>query len=256
MDITEAIIDAPVNVLAHRSILVDRSNICRVSDAALFQACPQYAGSVMSLSGKGYRGGHTHANVLVLGMMSTAALHVSEGYAVAASIGELHWLAGIDTLTGHDYNAVACCRFAEEVVDVDALFFFASSHPIFTIAAALTLVVVSCTWILAARPLKPMSPEEATRLRGADAAAKNRMWEHALHEDNFFNDRLNFFLVFESVSFGVIGALFTREPSDDTILRLLALFGLFVSLLWMYIQARNKNLLDVINAREDRKSVV
>ena len=38
-----------------------------------------------------------------------------------------------------------------------------------------------------------------------DSDQINRLWEHGLHEDEVFNNRLNFFLVFESVLLGMVG---------------------------------------------------
>jgi len=135
-------------------------------------------------------------------------------------------------------------------MQMDALLAFATAHPIFTVGASLALIVVSVTWILAALPKVSISQTEAEELKKADEKAKQRMWEHGLHEDNVFNERLNFFLIFESVSLGVIGALFTHSPENDESLRFLSLFGLIVTLLWLYVQARQKYVLDSIKARD------
>jgi hypothetical protein len=64
------------------------------------------------------------------------------------------------------------------------------------------------------------------------------------------NDRLNFFLVFESVLFGVLGALYTRPEIDARIVQLIALFGLAVSLIWFYIQVRGHYLSNSLKMRD------
>jgi hypothetical protein len=133
---------------------------------------------------------------------------------------------------------------------MDELISFVAAHSTFTAGAVFAFIVVIGTIILAALPMVPIPPADVEQLKAADARAKDRMWEHGLHEDNIFNERLNFFLVFESVSLGVIGALYTHSPNDNGPLRYLALFGLLVSLLWLYVQARQKYVLDSLKARD------
>ena len=84
-----------------------------------------------------------------------------------------------------------------------------------------------------------------------DSDEINRLWEHALHEDNLFNDRLNFFLVFESVLVGVVGVLFAQDAPSIPILRFISAFGLTLTVLWLYIQAKQKHTLDVLKTRAE-----
>ena len=126
---------------------------------------------------------------------------------------------------------------------------FASAHPIFTVGATLSAIVVIGTFILALLPAVPIPQTEIDQLVAADEMVKDRFFQHVLHEYNVFNERLNFFLVFESVSLGVIGALYANSHSDNRPAQFLALFGLLVSLLWLYVQARQKSLLDSNRAR-------
>jgi hypothetical protein len=98
-------------------------------------------------------------------------------------------------------------------------------------------------------PLGSIPSEEVEFLKAADEQTKERLWDHAAHENVVFNDRLNFFLLFESVSLGVIGALYSRSPADNTPLQFLAFLGLLISLLWLYVQARQKNILNSVRAR-------
>jgi hypothetical protein len=75
-----------------------------------------------------------------------------------------------------------------------------------------------------------------------------RMWEHRLHVDNEFYSRLNFFLIFESVLIGAVGALYSKANQVMLVLRVIAFLGLGITLVWSYVQARHKYLLDAINA--------
>jgi hypothetical protein len=132
---------------------------------------------------------------------------------------------------------------------MDAVLSFVSTHPLFVVGASLALIVVIYTYIMVALSLGPIPAQEVEFLKAADAQTKERMWDHAAHENVVFNDRLNFFLLFESISLGVIGALYTRVPADNTPLQYLALLGLLISLLWLYVQARQKYVLNSVRAR-------
>jgi len=70
--------------------------------------------------------------------------------------------------------------------------------------------------------------------------------DHANHEDQIFNDRLNFFLVFESVLLGVVGILYNAQVSKVLFLKLIILLGFLLTVIWGYIQARQKYILDGI----------
>lgn len=125
-----------------------------------------------------------------------------------------------------------------------------NSHTLFVVVAICTLIITVGSIILGSRPYPPIPPEVVEKLKNADAEAKQRMWSHALHEDTVFNDRLNFFLVFESVLFGVLGAFYTRPEIDARIVQLISLFGLAVSLIWFYIQVRGHYLSNSLKMRD------
>ncbi len=76
-----------------------------------------------------------------------------------------------------------------------------------------------------------------------------RLWEHRLHVDNEFYSRLNFFLIFESVLLGVVGALYSKTNQAMLVLRVFVILGLCITLVWAYVQARQKYFLDAINAQ-------
>lgn len=68
----------------------------------------------------------------------------------------------------------------------------------------------------------------------------NRLWEHRHYMSSTFYNRLNFFLVFESVLLGVVGILYSKSNSVTLILKMIVLLGLVLTLIWgMY--KRNKN---------------
>jgi len=74
----------------------------------------------------------------------------------------------------------------------------------------------------------------------------NRLWEHGQHEDTVFNDRLTFFLIFESVLIGLVGMLYSSNKQIALmkwVLIIIVCFGLLITIFWGYIQARQRSLL-------------
>ena len=75
----------------------------------------------------------------------------------------------------------------------------------------------------------------------------NRLWEHGMHEDNNLNNRLNFFLTLESVLLGLVAILFGQSPSNPNFIIVLRIFlgmGLFITIIWAYVAARQKYVFD------------
>jgi hypothetical protein len=73
----------------------------------------------------------------------------------------------------------------------------------------------------------------------------NRLMQHAMHSQNRFDNRLNFFLIFESVLLGVATTLYSKSTSTDPVLITIICLGFFLTVLWGYVQAREKFLFDV-----------
>jgi len=73
----------------------------------------------------------------------------------------------------------------------------------------------------------------------------NRIWEYRANCVNIFYQRLNFFLIFESILLGVIGLLSNRPVSSPFIVKTIAAFGLAITLIWWYSQARQRHLLSI-----------
>lgn len=92
---------------------------------------------------------------------------------------------------------------------------------------------------------KTSNIQESTQVpKQMDSDQIGRLWEHGMHEDTIFNDRLNFFLVFESVLLGVVGMLYSKQPPVmKAILITIVCLGLFITIIWGYIQARQRSTL-------------
>jgi hypothetical protein len=75
------------------------------------------------------------------------------------------------------------------------------------------------------------------------------LFEHILHEDTMFNERLNFFLIFESVIMGIVGVLYQKSTPSLPVIRTLIVLAIILTLIWGYVQARQKWILDCLVAR-------
>lgn len=87
-----------------------------------------------------------------------------------------------------------------------------------------------------------------SNIRDLDDEQKRRLWEHGLHEDTMFNNRLNFFLVFESVLLSAVGLLYSKLTSIRPELITITSLGIILTILWGYIQARQKRYHDVLRS--------
>lgn len=75
------------------------------------------------------------------------------------------------------------------------------------------------------------------------------LWDYALHSDNLFNDRQNFFLFFESILLGGTFALIAATTQIDShvlnlVLMLVAFSGLLITVSWWYLQLRQAYVLE------------
>jgi hypothetical protein len=71
----------------------------------------------------------------------------------------------------------------------------------------------------------------------------DRIFEYRALCLNTFYNRLNFFLIFESVLLGAIGLLNSGTMPSLSIVRAISVFGLALTLIWWYTQARQKYIL-------------
>jgi hypothetical protein len=66
----------------------------------------------------------------------------------------------------------------------------------------------------------------------------NRIWQHGLHEERLFHDRLNYFSGIQVGLLGVFAILYHKEPSPVLFAPLTAV-GLAFALLWLRVQVRH-----------------
>jgi hypothetical protein len=66
----------------------------------------------------------------------------------------------------------------------------------------------------------------------------NRLWQHGLHEERLFHDRLNYFSAIEVGLLGCFAILYQKEPSP-AVFAPLTITALAFALLWLRIQTRH-----------------
>ena len=66
----------------------------------------------------------------------------------------------------------------------------------------------------------------------------NRLWQHGLHEEKLFYDRLNYFSAIQVGLLGVFAILYNKEPSFGVFVPLTAT-ALAFNLLWLRVQVRH-----------------
>jgi hypothetical protein len=99
--------------------------------------------------------------------------------------------------------------------------------------------------------LPPVSvPDRLDQARQASRDQLGRLWAHALLQDELFVQRSNFFLVAESLLVvaytGVLGLSFSvhERPLRLRVAALvLALFGCLLTLIWVFVNARQRQVL-------------
>ncbi len=75
-------------------------------------------------------------------------------------------------------------------------------------------------------------------MTGYDADAANRVWQHGMHEEKLFHDRLNYFSFLETGLLTLCALLYNKDPALALLLPL-AVVGLLFTLLWLLIQTRH-----------------
>jgi hypothetical protein len=76
----------------------------------------------------------------------------------------------------------------------------------------------------------------------------NRLWQHGLHEERLFHDRLNYFSLLEMGLLTICGVMYNKESSLGFFLPLTGVALLF-TLLWLVIQTRHYAYCVHINKR-------
>jgi hypothetical protein len=66
----------------------------------------------------------------------------------------------------------------------------------------------------------------------------NRLWQHGMHEERLFHDRLNYFSAIQIGLLGVFAILYHKEPAVWVFAPLTAV-ALTLTLLWLRVQVRH-----------------
>lgn len=66
----------------------------------------------------------------------------------------------------------------------------------------------------------------------------NRLWQHGMHEERLFHDRMNFFSAMQAGLLAVFAILYNKEPTLVVFLPLIAV-ALALTLLWLVVQVRH-----------------
>lgn len=84
---------------------------------------------------------------------------------------------------------------------------------------------------------KPPSPDEI-----------NRIWQHGMHEERLFHDRLNYFSFLDTGLLTICGIMYNKEPTVWFFVPI-SVVGLLFTLLWLVIQRRHWKYCVHVNAR-------
>lgn len=76
-----------------------------------------------------------------------------------------------------------------------------------------------------------------------------RLVQHEFHEDNIFNERQNYFLVAESLLLMTCAALLSSTHIRPLIPTIVAVFGLLLTLVWIFVNVRQWQVLAHIRAK-------
>jgi hypothetical protein len=66
----------------------------------------------------------------------------------------------------------------------------------------------------------------------------NRIWQHGMHEERLFHDRLNYFSAMQIGLLGVFAILYHKEPALVVFMPL-TIIALLFTLLWLWVQVRH-----------------
>jgi len=79
---------------------------------------------------------------------------------------------------------------------------------------------------------------------------RERLFAHGMHEEGVFYNRLNFFLVFESVLFAATLSGFSGKDAPPRLITIpICILGVIVSLIWWYAQVNKLRLLHTLENR-------
>ena len=76
----------------------------------------------------------------------------------------------------------------------------------------------------------------------------NRLWQHGMHEERLFHDRLNYFSFLETGLLTICVIMYNKEPSIGFFLPV-AVVALLLTLLWLVIQVRHWAYVEHVHVR-------
>jgi hypothetical protein len=79
----------------------------------------------------------------------------------------------------------------------------------------------------------------------------NRLWQHGMHEERLFHDRLNYFSFLETGLLTIYGIMYNKEPAVGFFVPI-CIVGLAFTLLWLVIQLRHWAYCVHVNTRIKR----
>jgi hypothetical protein len=79
----------------------------------------------------------------------------------------------------------------------------------------------------------------------------NRLWQHGMHEERLFHDRLNYFSFLETGLLTIYGIMYNKEPERGFFVPI-CVVGLAFTLLWLFIQRRHWTYCVHVNSRIKR----
>ncbi|MGO8950518.1 MAG: hypothetical protein ACLQUY_23235 [Ktedonobacterales bacterium] len=133
----------------------------------------------------------------------------------------------------------------------------------FDIAASIVIImfILSVAFKLVNNPRQAAANLNINESLKGDKDQLKLLWDYALHSDDSFNDRQNFFLFFESVllggTFGLTAATTKNHGNVINLMLLLIVFlGLLTTVSWWYIQVRQEYVLDCLSEFHKRVTPV
>lgn len=91
-----------------------------------------------------------------------------------------------------------------------------------------------------------MSDDDA---RPHSDAMQARLWEHRLSTNTDFTAFANFFLIAESILLATAAALIDKIDTAKMFMYVMNLLGLVLTVVWTYVQAKQKHLLSMLKTR-------
>ena len=82
-----------------------------------------------------------------------------------------------------------------------------------------------------------------------DSEQRARLWQYRLHVENQVYSRMTVFLTYETILIGVIGVLYTKPDPPRNVLTILIVLGVFITLIWFYVQHNIKQVLVILDRR-------